>query len=90
MDPVKDNINNTGIAIYMASSEHVGCAPPTYSSFHTGEWNEAFTKGYASNGVEEGFDVVVLWSNPKIKFEFQYIPSRQVKEDGFRTFFLYQ
>ena len=90
MDQTKDKIDNTGIAIYMASSEHVGCAPPTYSSFHTGGQNEAFTKGYASNGVEEGFEVVVLWSNPKIKYEFQYIPSRQVKEDGCRTFFLYK
>ena len=90
MDQTKDKIDNTGIAIYMASSEHVGCAPPTYSSFHTGGQSEAFTKGYASNGVEEGFEVVVLWSNPKIKYEFQYIPSRQVKEDGCRTFFLYK
>lgn len=86
----KNSINNTGIAIYMASSKHVGCAPPTYSSFHTGEMYEAFTKGYASNGVEKGFEVNVLWSNPKIKYEFKYVPSRQVKEDGCRTFFLYE
>ena len=86
----ENNINKTGIAIYMASSKHVGCAPPTYSSFHTEGQYEAFTKGYAFNGVEQGFEVHVLWSNPKIKYEFKYIPSRQVKEDGCRTFFLYE
>ena len=85
----KDLINETGIGIYMASSENVGCAPPTYASFHTGQMFEAFEKGYASNGVEEGFEVIVLWSNPNITYEFKFIPSRQVKEDGCRTFFLY-
>lgn len=89
MDKNKDDINNTGIAIYMANSKHVGCAPPTYSSFHTGEDKEAFQKGSAYNGVEEGFEAILLWSNPKIKYELKYIPSRQVKEDGCRTFFLY-
>jgi hypothetical protein len=89
MDTNNDNINNTGIAIYMANSKHVGCAPPTYSSFHTGGNFEAFKKGYAYNGVEKGFEVTLLWSNPKIKYEIKYIPSRQVKEDGCRTFFLY-
>lgn len=45
---------------------------------------------YASNGVEKGFEAHVLWSNPKITYEFKFVPSRQVKEDGCRTFFLYE
>lgn len=89
MNKETDGIDKTGIAIYMVSSEHVGCAPPTYSSFHMEGTGEAYKKGSAFNGIEEGFDAVVLWSSPRLKYELKHIPSRQVKEDGCRTFFLY-
>lgn len=89
-DKENENAEKTCIAIYMVNSKHVGCAAPTYSSFHNGGQYEAFTLGYAFNGVEEGFEATVLWSNPNINFEMKYIPSRQVQEDGCRTFFLYQ
>ena len=89
MNKETDGLDKTGIAIYMVSSEHVGTAPPTYSSFHTEGSGEAFKKGYAFNGVEEGFDTVILWSSSRLKYELKKIPSRQVKEDGCRTFFLY-